>query len=85
MTEDMEAMVERVKAGYEAFNRGDYDAAAEHYQPDIVWHRVSAIEAPLYGRDAVRRNMDPHVFAEQQAELVGADGFAVGPQARAPA
>ena len=73
MTERMDQMVERVKAGYEAFNRGDYDAAAEYYHPDIVWHRVSAIESPLVGREAVRRNMDPQIFAEQRAELVEAE------------
>jgi ketosteroid isomerase-like protein len=69
----MDEMVGRVKAGYEAFNRGDFDAAAEYYHPEIVWHRVSGIEAPLVGREAVRRNMDPQIFAEQRAEVVEAD------------
>ena len=59
VAEDMDKMEERVKAGYEAFNRGDFDSAAEYYHPDIVWHRVSAIEAPLIGREAVRRTWTP--------------------------
>ena len=30
--------VERVRIGYEAFNRGDLDAALEGFPPDVEWH-----------------------------------------------
>lgn len=69
MTEDMELAVERVRDGYEAFNRGDFDASAEFIHPDIVWNRVAEVESPLEGRDAVRANLEPEIFAEQRTEI----------------
>lgn len=67
----MEQAMERIRAGYEAFNRGDFDESAKFVHPDIDWHRVADVESSLRGRDAVRENMDPVVFQEQEVEITG--------------
>ena len=66
----MDEAVEKIHAGYEAFNRGDFDASAEFIHPDIVWNRAVGVESPLEGWDAVRANMEPGVFATQRAEIL---------------
>ncbi len=66
----MDLAVEHVLAGYEAFNRGDFDASAEFIHPDILWNRVVEVESPLVGRDAVRANMEPAVFSAQRVEVL---------------
>ena len=65
----MDQALERVRAGYEAFNRGDFDASAEFVHPDVVWNRVAEFESPLQGREAVRANMEPEVFSEQVSDI----------------
>jgi ketosteroid isomerase-like protein len=71
MAEDMKQAVERLREGYQAFNRGNFDAASEWLHPEIVWHRVADFESAMEGRDAVRQNMDPNVFQRQQIEVLG--------------
>ena len=44
MAEDMEQAQERVREGYEAFNRGDFDAAAEYLHPEVDFRRVAEVE-----------------------------------------
>jgi ketosteroid isomerase-like protein len=60
-----------VRRGYDAFNRGDFDAAVEELHPDVEWGRVD--QAPetntLKGVDAVRAWMLPDIFEEQHVEL----------------
>jgi ketosteroid isomerase-like protein len=49
--------LEKVRRGYEAFNRGDVDAALEFLHPDIEWHTyiVPGPGGGLYrGHDGVR-------------------------------
>ena len=70
MAEDMQRARRLVADGVEAFNRGDFDRTVESLHPDVVWHRVSEVEAPLRGREAVRRFMEPEVFDRQQVEIV---------------
>lgn len=65
----MERAVELVRRGYEAFNRGDFDAAVEFLHPDVRWERVADVETPLAGRDAVREFMTPEVFERQHTEV----------------
>ncbi|MGC1799069.1 MAG: hypothetical protein WA701_01675 [Solirubrobacterales bacterium] len=36
-------LLDRLRQGYEAFNRGDYDAAAEWVHPDMVFVSAGAI------------------------------------------
>lgn len=69
MPEDMEQALEMVKASYEAYNRGDFDAAASGLHPDVEFNRVSDVETALTGRDAVRKNMEPEVWESQQVEV----------------
>lgn len=73
MGEDMEQAVELVRAGYEAFNRGDFDATAELMHPDITFNRVSDVETAIQGRDAVRANMEPEVYSSQRSEMLEAE------------
>ena len=69
MAEDMEQAIERIRAGYEAFNRGDFDESARHVHPDVDWQRVADFEVNLEGRDAVRGNMEPEVWEKQTVEI----------------
>jgi ketosteroid isomerase-like protein len=73
VSEDAERLLERIEAGYEAYNRGDFDAAAEHLHPEIEFSRVSDVESSLVGRDAVRENMEPEVWETQQVEVHGSE------------
>lgn len=66
----MKLAVEHVLAGYEAFNRGDYDASAALMHPDIVFNRVSDVESTLSGREAVRGNMEPDAYSSQRVEIL---------------
>lgn len=65
----MERAQERLRYGYDAFNRGDFDESARHLHPDVDWHRVADVEQTLEGRDAVRGNMEPEVWGKQQVEV----------------
>ena len=44
-----------IQAAYDAFGRGDLDAVASAFAPDIVWHEAgqSPIAGAYKGRDAV--------------------------------
>ena len=52
----MSEAVERVRLGYEAFNRGDLDAALAGLHPDVEWSVLAFLpEAEVYrGPDGVR-------------------------------
>jgi ketosteroid isomerase-like protein len=71
MAEDMERAVETIRSGYEAFTRGDFDAAAASLHPDVDFRRVAEVETPLQGRGAVRENMEPNVWERQELEVTG--------------
>jgi ketosteroid isomerase-like protein len=63
--------VERLRAGYEAFNSGDLDTALRELHPDIeLYVPETAMDAPrpVRGVDAVRRYLAPDAFAEQRFE-----------------
>jgi ketosteroid isomerase-like protein len=75
MAEDMEQARETMRKGYDAFNRGDFDESAKYVHPDVDWHRVADVERTLEGRDAVRGNMDPQVWAKQEVEIHGMEVF----------
>jgi ketosteroid isomerase-like protein len=59
--------VEIVRRGYEAFNRGDFDAAMEVVHPEIEFV-LPGREPPLTGKEAVRAWMEPDAFEEQEIE-----------------
>lgn len=70
MAEDMEQAMKDIRSGYEAYNRGDFDAVAQFLHPDITWNRVADVEQPLHGREAARANMEPVAFEAQESELL---------------
>ena len=57
----------RLHSGYEAFNRGDYEAATEWVHPDVVFISPGAI-TELRGAEAVRAWMEPDAFESQVSE-----------------
>jgi ketosteroid isomerase-like protein len=69
MAEDMERAVEMIRESYDAFNRGDFDAAAENLHPDVVFQRVADVEGSLEGQAAVRDSMTPDVWQRQELEI----------------
>jgi ketosteroid isomerase-like protein len=62
-----EEIVVRLRRFYDAFNRGDYDAATEVAHPAIEFVRAMG-ESSLHGTDALREWMRPDAFVEQQIE-----------------
>jgi ketosteroid isomerase-like protein len=62
-----EEIIARLRRFYEAFNRGDYDAAMEIVHPSIEFTREMGT---LYGAEAFRAWMRPEAFEEQQLEPV---------------
>jgi len=59
--------VEKLRAAYEAFNRGDFDAAVKLARPDVEFVRLG-LHAPLRGTAALREWMEPDAFEEQRVE-----------------
>ena len=59
--------VEIVRQVYEAFNRGDFDAAIAGAHPEIEFVPPGG-QTSLRGADAVRAWMEPDAFDEQQIE-----------------
>ena len=62
---------ERLRAGYEAFNREEFDDSLEFMHPDIEWHRgaVSIEGGVIRGRDQVRALMTPDMFDRQEIKV----------------
>jgi ketosteroid isomerase-like protein len=62
-----EEIIARLRRSYDAFNRGDFDAAAEVAHPGIEFVRPGG-QPPLRGADALRRWMEPEAFEQQVIE-----------------
>jgi len=64
-----EEIIERLRRGYEAFNRGDYDSAMEMIaaDPEIEFAR-SGGQPPITGAEALRGWMEPDAFEENIIE-----------------
>jgi ketosteroid isomerase-like protein len=58
--------VERIKAGFEAHNRGDLDAMVELYAPDVVFETL--LLGTHHGNEAIRT-----IYAENQKTMAGYD------------
>ena len=69
-----------IRAGIEAFNRGDHEALLAALAEDVEWKRVDGLPdtgGVLHGREEVRRFLEPEVFAKARfelTELVEGDG-----------
>ena len=59
-----------MRAGYEAFNRRDYNRVAELAHPDVVFVRLGA-GSQLNGSEAFRAWMEPDAFESQMTEPTG--------------
>ena len=70
MTEESD-VIQSVRRGYDAFSRGDFDAAVAEMHPDVEWRRArwGPDTAPLKGADAVRAWMTPDIFEDQKVTL----------------
>jgi ketosteroid isomerase-like protein len=60
-------LLRRLRAGYEAFNRGDYDATVQWIHPDVVYVSPGGI-SDLKGAEALRAWMEPDAFEDQESE-----------------
>jgi ketosteroid isomerase-like protein len=69
MGERDEEIIARLRRFYEAFNRGDFDAATEIAHPEIEFVRAMG-QPSLRGADALREWMQPDAFEEQQIEAL---------------
>jgi ketosteroid isomerase-like protein len=67
MADRDEEILTRLRRGYDAFNRGDFDAAVEMAHPEIEFVRPAG-QPLLRGADALRRWMEPEAFEEQVIE-----------------
>ena len=66
VTED--ELIDRLRQGYDAFNRGDYDEATRWVHPDVVFVSPGSI-TELRGAEALRAWMEPDAFESQVSHL----------------
>jgi ketosteroid isomerase-like protein len=62
-----EEILETLRRGYDAYNRGDYDAVSELMHPDVIFVRPGG-QPQLKGADAFRTWMEPDAFESQASE-----------------
>ena len=68
MPSDRDAEIVRmVRAGFDAFNRGDFDEAASMMHPDVEYVPVAG-QTPLRGRAALRAWMEPSAWERHTIE-----------------
>ena len=67
MDERNAAMIDALRRTYEAFNRGDFDAAVEIAHPEAEIVPVGG-QASLRGVAALRAWMEPDAFEDQRVE-----------------
>ena len=59
--------VGKLRRGYDAFNRGDFDAAVAFFHPDVEFFPPGD-QAPYRGADELRAWMEPDAFEKQVIE-----------------
>jgi ketosteroid isomerase-like protein len=62
-----EELIAKLKAGYEGFNRGDYDVALGLVHPDVEFFPPGG-QAPYRGAEAFGRWMEPDALEDQVIE-----------------
>ena len=60
-------LIQRLRQGYDDFNRGDYDAATQWVHPDIVFVSPGSL-TELRGAEALRAWMEPDAFESQVSQ-----------------
>ena len=73
MAEDMESAVEKLRAAFDAFNRGDLESAGEWVDQDVEIGRTPFINPPARGKEALLEFMRPDMFERQEIELVATE------------
>jgi ketosteroid isomerase-like protein len=68
-----EQMIDALRRQTDAINRGDFDAAIELADPDVVFVRPGGLPV-LRGAKAVRAWMEPDAFDSQTYELLSHEG-----------
>jgi ketosteroid isomerase-like protein len=68
-----EQMIEALRRHNEAINRGDFNAAIELAEPEVVLVRAGGLPE-LRGTEAVRAWMEPDAFESQEYELLSFEG-----------
>jgi ketosteroid isomerase-like protein len=63
-----EELTDRLRRGYDAFNRGDYEAALEWVDPDVVFVSLGVGRTEYLGTEALRKWMEPDAFESQWTE-----------------
>src|SRR4051812_26988850 len=58
-----------LRAGFAAYARGDFDAVAETFHPDIEIQPIGG-QLPIRSREAVRQWLEPDAFTRQEPELL---------------
>ena len=69
-----QAHIDLIRRGFEAFNRGDWDAALEFVAEDVVWGAYLASmdgERAIFGHESLRRTW------QAQRDDLGGDDFKV--------
>ncbi len=67
MSDRDEEIIERLRRTYDAFNRGDFDAAMEMADPEIEFVRPGVLSL-IRGAEGLRGWMEPDAFEEQTIE-----------------
>jgi limonene-1,2-epoxide hydrolase len=67
-----EELEERLRAGYDAFNRGDYDATVQWIHPEVVYISPGGI-SELRGAEALRAWMEPDAFEDQVSDVLSVE------------
>jgi ketosteroid isomerase-like protein len=60
-----EELIRRLRRSYDAFNRGDFDAATAWVHPEIVFITLSPGRTEIRGLEAFRAWMEPDAFESQ--------------------
>jgi ketosteroid isomerase-like protein len=67
MSDRDQEMIDSIRRGYEAFNRGDFDAAITLAHPEVEYLPPGG-QAPMRGAGALRAWMEPDAFEKQEFE-----------------
>jgi ketosteroid isomerase-like protein len=69
MSELEHQAVTRIHQSYEAFNRGDFDAAVRFFHPDVELYRAAGLP-PVIGSAAVREWAEPDAMLDARFEAL---------------
>ena len=62
-------IIESLRRGFDAYNRGDFDAASENWHPEVELVPAGR-QSTIKGVAAIRAWMEPDAFESQEVELL---------------